>query len=91
MSEYSQAVTDVPLMTVNDNPSYQAIAVTLGPSEGIRKLMIYDVSGRLVYKTVFEPDNCSALDMVDGLSTGVYHLVATACGQKEILKVCVIR
>lgn len=89
--DYSEAVTDVPLVIINENPSHETIAVTLCPSEGIRELMIYDVSGRLVRKTSFQPDNSSVLDIVEGLSTGVYHIVATARGRREILKVCVIK
>ncbi|MCK5785994.1 MAG: T9SS type A sorting domain-containing protein [Candidatus Sabulitectum sp.] len=90
--DYSEAVADVPLISVNDNPSLESIAVTLSPfSQGIRELMIYDVSGRLVERRSYEPENSSVMDTIEGLSPGVYHIVATAGHERETLKICIIR
>jgi hypothetical protein len=90
--DYSEAITDVPLITISSNPSPESVTVTLSPfTEGMRELMIYDISGRLVQKRSYEPENRSIQDTIEGLSPGVYHIVAVTGNRGETLKVCVIR
>ncbi|MCK5840910.1 MAG: T9SS type A sorting domain-containing protein [Candidatus Sabulitectum sp.] len=89
--DYFEAVTSLPLVTINDNPSPEFLTVTLSPfSQGIRELMIYDISGRLVQRRSYEPEDSSVLDTIEGLSPGVYHIVAIAGDRRETLKACII-
>ncbi len=91
MCDYSEAVTCLPLVTINDNPSLESLTVTLSPfSRGTRELKIYDISGRLVQRRSYEPENISVLDTIEGLSPGVYHIVATAGDRRETLKAWII-
>ncbi len=89
--DYSEAITEVPLIAISNNPSLESVTVTLSPSEGTRELMIYDISGRLVQKRSYEPENRSVQDTIEGLSPGVYHIVAVTGNRRETLKVCVVR